>query len=183
MLKNLIIILIFFLCEHNSFGQYKSLKEIIPTDFTILDSTTGDIDKDGFIDLVLILKNNYEKLNTDTTRPLLLLQGNKAGQYKLIARNDSVVLCMGCGGVHGDPYQGITIKNGYFSIEHFGGSGWRWTRIITFEFDTKTKNFYLHRDAGQSWHTSDPNKTTENLFNKTDFDKISFEKYSYHKNW
>jgi hypothetical protein len=183
MLKPLIIILASFLCGQNSFGQFKSLMQIIPTDFTILDSTSGDINKDGVKDLVLILKNNYEKFNTDTTRPLLLLQGNKVGQYKLIARNDSVVLCMGCGGVHGDPYQDITIKNGYFSIEHFGGSSWRWTRIITFRFDTKTKSFYLHRDAGQSWHTSDPNKTTENLFNKTDFDKLSFGKYSYNKNW
>jgi len=70
-----------------------------------------------------------------------------------------------------------------FSIEHFGGSGWRWTRIITFRFDTKTKSFYLHRDAGKSWHTSDPNKTTENLYNFTDFGKLTFDKYSYNKNW
>lgn len=181
--KHLIIILTFFLFGQNSFGQYKRLKEIIPTDFTILDSASGDLNKDGVKDLVLILKNKYEKSNTDTTRPLLLLQGNKAGQFKLIARNDSVVLCFGCGGVFGDPYQGITIKNGYFSIEHYGGSNWRWTRIITFRFDPKTKSFYLHRDAGQSWHISDPNKTTENLYNKTDFDKLSFDKYSYDKDW
>lgn len=183
MLKHLIIILISLHYEQTSLGQYKSLKQIIPTNFTILDSTSGDLNKDGIKDLVLILKNNYEKFNSDTTRPLLLLQGNKIGQYKLIARNDSVVLCMGCGGVFGDPYQGITIKRGFFSIEHFGGSSWRWTRIITFKFDTKSKRFYLHRDAGQSWHTSDPNKTTKNIYNKTDFDNLPFYKYSYNKNW
>ena len=183
MLKHLFIILTLILYGQNSFGQFKSLKQIIPTEFTILDSASGDLNKDGIKDLVLILKNNFEKFNADTARPLLLLQGNKVGQFKLIARNDSVVLCMGCGGVHGDPYQGITIKNGYFSIAHFGGSGWRWTRIITFKYDTKTKQFILHRDAGQSWHVSDPNKTTENLFNKDDFDKLAFDKFSYSRYW
>ncbi len=167
----------------NLFGQFKDLNKIIPTGFTILDSTSGEINKDGIKDLVLILKNNLEKFNYDTTRPLLLLERNKLGQFKLIARNDNVVLCLNCGGIFGDPYQGITIKKGYFSIEHFGGSNWRWTRIITFKFDTKTKNFYLHRDAGKSWHTSDPNKTTENLFSKTDFGKLTFDKYSNIKNW
>lgn len=182
MLKNLLLSLALLIVGPNSFGQYQTLQRFIPTDFTILDSASGDLNKDGIKDLVLILRNNYEKFNYDTTRPLLLLEGNKFGQYRLIARNDNIVLCLNCGGVHGDPYQGITIKNGYFSIEHFGGSGWRWTRIITFKFDTKRKGFYLHRDAGQSWHTSDPNKTTENLFNKNDFDKLSFKRYSYSKN-
>jgi hypothetical protein len=118
------------------------LKQLIPADFTILDSASGDINKDGVRDLVIILRNKYETFNTDTTRPLLLLEGNLKRRYKLLARNDSVVLCMGCGGVHGDPYQGITVKSGYFSIEHFGGSGWRWTRIITFKYDPKKRTVY-----------------------------------------
>jgi hypothetical protein len=180
--KHLIIFLIFFVHAQNSSGQYKNLKKFIPAGFTILASASGDINKDGIKDRVLILRNHYENLNPDTARPLLLLQGNGAGQYKLIARNDSVTLCMGCGGVHGDPYQGITIKNGYFSIKHFGGSGWRWTRIITFKFNPKTKLFYLHRDAGESWYISEPDKKTPDLFNEEDFDKLTFDKFSYNKN-
>jgi hypothetical protein len=183
MLKLLILISAVLLIKQNSLGQFKNLKQIVPKDFTILDSASGELNRDGIRDLVLILKNNFEKFNTDTTRPLLLLQGNKSGLYKLMARNDSVVLCAGCGGVFGDPYQGISIKNGYFSIEHYGGSGWRWTRIITFKFDTKTNQFVLHRDAGFSWHVSDVNKQTENLFGKEDFSKVLFNNYSYNKNW
>ncbi len=161
-----------------SFAQYKSLKQFVPADFTILDSASGDLNKDGIRDLVLILKNNFEKFNYDTTRPLLLLQGNKIGQFKLISRNDKVVLCLACGGVFGDPYQGITIKNGFFSIEHYGGSGWRWTRIMTFKYNSIKKKFYLHKDAGQSWHASDPNESNENIFNREGYGKRLFEQYS-----
>jgi len=183
MLKLTSFILITIFLGLSSFGQFRSFKEFIPLHFTIMDSSSGDINKDGIKDMILVLRNEYENYNTDTTRPLLLLQGNTKGLFKLVGRNDSVVLCMGCGGVHGDPYVGITIKGGYFSIEHFGGSGWRWTRIITFKFNAKTKHFLLHRDAGESWHVSEPNKTTENLFNKDDFGKLSFDSFSYNKNW
>lgn len=68
MLKHLLIILVFFHCGQNSFGQYKSLNEIIPKDFAILDSAFGYINKVGIKDLVLLLKNKYEKLNYDKAR-------------------------------------------------------------------------------------------------------------------
>jgi len=90
---------------------------------------------------------------------------------------------MGCGGVFGDSYAGITIKNGFFSVEHFGGSSWRWTRIITFKYDVKLKQFVLHRDAGDSYHSSDPGKITRNVYHKEDFGKLLFANYSYDRVW
>lgn len=43
-----------------------------------------------------------------------------------------------------NPYSGLTIKNGYFSVEHYAGSAWRWTRIPTFKY-SKAENdwFYI----------------------------------------
>ena len=178
MTKETVLMLTFLLCLNKSFGQYKDFRQFVPKDFTILDSSSGDLNRDGIKDMVMILKNKFEKFNYDTTRPLILLQGNKNGQFRLISRNDHVVLCLGCGGVFGDPYQGITIKKGFFSIEHYGGSGWRWTRIVTFKYNAVKKQFYLHKDAGQSWHSSDPNQSTENIFNKEGYGKLHFEQYS-----
>jgi hypothetical protein len=167
----------------SSFGQFDRLQAFIPPNFSILDSAAGDINKDGLQDLVVILRNRYEDINTDTTRPLLLLLGNGRGQYKLFERNDSVVLCMGCGGIYGDPYDGLTVKTGYFSVEHMGGSGWRWTRIITFKYNATRKQFFLHRDAGFSWNVSDTGKMTEILNRKEDFDGLPFDKFSYNRIW
>ena len=151
----------------------------IPTEFFILDSASGNLNKDAYKDLVLILKSNAEENNSDTTRPLMLLAGAPNGRYTLMARNDHVVLCKACGGIFGDPYQSIAIKNGYFSIEHYGGSNWRWTRIITFKYDIKRKMFLLHRDAGVSFHTSNPDKTENLLYNKASFGKQPLGAYTY----
>ncbi|HTL09229.1 MAG TPA: hypothetical protein VL307_13260 [Chitinophagaceae bacterium] len=178
-----VIVSLLFFTSFFAAAQYQPLQKFIPPNYLLLDSASGDLDKDSLPDLVLVLKVNNEAEAPDTTRPLLLLRKNKAGLYALIARNDSVVLCLGCGGAMGDPYQGITIKNGYFSIEHYGGSSWRWSRIITFRYDSNSKRFILHRDAGESFHASNPNKSTKTLYSKGLAGKCFFENFSSESGW
>ena len=151
----------------------------IPQGYTVLDSAFGNLNKDAYPDLLLILRNHTEKMNPDTTRPVILLAGSANGTFKLLGRGDHVVFCANCGGVFGDPYQGITIKNGFFSIEHYGGSSWRWTRIITFRYDPGTATFKLHKDAGVSFHASDPNKQTSLAHQKENYGKLTLDKYTY----
>lgn len=162
--------------QTNAPAPYQSF---IPKGFSLLDSASGHLNKDGINDMVLILKNDLETANPDTTRPLLLLAGIGNGLYKLLERNDHVVLCAACGGIFGDPYEGVVIKNGFFSIEHYGGSNWRWTRIITFKYDPVSQKFKLHKDAGVSYHVSDPDKQEEIVNNKAAFGKRLFSEYTY----
>jgi hypothetical protein len=150
---------------------------------TILGSARGDLNKDAYPDGVLVLavegEENADPAADPAPRPLLLLLGREDGSYQMAGRNDKVVLCHSCGGVFGDPYEGITIKDGYFSIEHYGGSNWRWTRIITFKWSEKDKTWLLHKDGGVSYHTSDPDKMKEEVKTVKDFGVISFEKFDY----
>ena len=102
---------------------------------------------------------------------------NAQGQYTLAARNDNTVMCSDCGGMMGDPYQGLTIKNGYFSVEHYGGSGWRWTYIITFKYNPIDHHWYLHRAGGDSFHASNPDSAKTHIETPRDFGRIRFERY------
>ena len=167
----------------NSQAQPQTLQSFIPADYSILDSASGDINKDSKKDILIILKSNQEENTGDTGRPLLVLLGSGKELYELAARSDSVVLCKACGGVFGDPYAGMTVKNNFFSIEHYGGSNWRWTRIITFRYDLKTGKIYLHKDAGESFHVDDPDKTRPYAYSREDYGKLLFSKYSYDKIW
>ena len=160
-----------------------NIDRFIPPGHSILGSATGDLNKDAYGDMVLILavdgEENSDPADSPPPRPLLLLLGDEDGAYTEAARNDKVVLCHACGGVFGDPYEGITIKDGYFSIEHYGGSNWRWTRIITFKWSEKDKTWFLHKDGGVSYHTSDPDKMEEKVKTVKDFGVVPFGKFNY----
>lgn len=181
-MRLLLALFLLFTLQSNAQSQFQPLNSYILKDFIILDSLSGDLNNDKIKDLVLILKHNQEDDNFDTTRPLLLLEGNNQGLYRLMAKNDNVVLCKICGGVFGDPYDGISINNRTFSIEHYGGSRFRWTRIITFKFDKSSNQFILKSDAGIVYDNGNPDKKTEKRsYNKIDFGRLAFTKFNYDK--
>jgi hypothetical protein len=160
-----------------------SVTHFIPENYTILDTTSGDLNLDQFADMIMALKKNGEDATSNADehpekRPLLILLGQADNTYKLVARNDNAVYCIDCGGMMGDPFMNVAIKNGYFSIEHYGGSAWRWERIITFKYSSADNNWYLHKDGGDSFHASDPENVTTQIKTTKDFGKISFDKFN-----
>lgn len=176
-------ILFYFLPLHSyAQSQFKPLNSFFLKDFIILDSLSGDLNNDKIKDLVLILKHKQEEDNFDTTRPLLLLEGNNQGLYRLMAKNDNVVLCKICGGVFGDPFEGITIENGVFTLDFRGGSRRRWTRHISFKLDKKSGQFILYQDIGIDYDGANPEgKIDKKKYNKKDFGRLPFTKYNYDK--
>lgn len=129
--------LLFLLKVTFAFGQdfkeslrLEDMHEFLPEGYVVLDTATGYLNKDAFIDLIILYKKIDEEEISDVTnnpekRPLVLYVGDGSGAFKRIAQNENVAYCFDCGGMMGDPYQGISIKNGYFTVEHYGGSGWR----------------------------------------------------------
>ncbi len=168
-------ILLLLLYNGSLFAQ--DFKSFIPKGFTLLDSASDDLNKDGYKDLVLVLNNVSDTATPESPRPVLILHGTKNKIYILAGRNDHIAYCENCGGMFGDPFDGIVIKNNYFSIQHYGGSNWRWSRIITFKYDPKIKTYVLHKDGGVSFNTLEPDKVTETLENQKDYDKMLFVNY------
>jgi len=153
-----------------------ALSKFVPDGYKILDVISGHLNRDSRTDYLLIL----EEKNGDTEeqkRPLLILTRRQNGQLKFEARNDNVVYCALCGGMMGDPYMQTVIKNGYFTVEHYGGSSWRWTRLITFKYSKREGKWYLHKDGGVSFHASEPNKVEEKVKTVKDFGKVPFEQF------
>ncbi len=174
-----------FLVSGQNFLQEGTLSEILHhqvAQYAVLDTATGDLNRDKYLDLVVIYRHiNEHELSSvivrPEPRPLLLYTGQGNGIYKLAAKNDKVVYCFDCGGIWGDPFQAVVIKDGFFTVEHYAGSNWRWTRYITFRYSADDSQWYLHRDGGTSFHVAEPHKKTEHMRTIKDFGKVSFTEF------
>ncbi|MFD2287015.1 hypothetical protein GJU39_10220 [Pedobacter petrophilus] len=162
------------------------LKKYIPAGFEALNVTKGDLNRDAYSDVILVLKKKGEEKTSDVIdhpekRPLLIFLGQADKSYKLAAKSNNSVYCVDCGGMMGDPFTGITIKNGYFSVEHYGGSAQRWTRIVTFKYAPAEKNWFLYKNGSERFYATEPDKAKTEIQTVKDFGKVPFEKFDIYK--
>ncbi|RZL42002.1 MAG: hypothetical protein EOO93_29260 [Pedobacter sp.] len=163
-----------------------NIKGFIPKGYIALDLTKGDLNRDAFPDAILVLYKKGEEKTSDVInhpekRPLLVLIGSANKTYKQAARSDNAVYCVDCGGQMGDPFTGVSIKNGYFSVEHYGGSGWRWSRIVTFKYAPTEKRWLLHKDGGERFNAITHEEVKTEVRTVKDFGKVTLEKFDIYK--
>ncbi|WP_133943908.1 hypothetical protein [Epilithonimonas xixisoli] len=162
------------------------LLEFVPKNYSVLDTVSGDLNLDEINDYILVLKKNDEDTLSDVIdnperRPLLILLRNKDNKLQLARKNNNTVYCIDCGGMMGDPFMGVTIKNGYFSVEHYGGSAWRWTRIITYKYSKQDNEWFLHKDGSESFHATEPEKVESKIKTTKDFGRVKFETFDIYR--
>ena len=163
-----------------------NLKGFVLKGYDVLDITKGDLNRDAYPDAVMVLYKKGEEKTSDVIkhpekRPLFVLIGMADKTYKLAAQSNNAVYCVDCGGQMGDPFTGITIKNGYFSVEHYGGSGWRWTRIVTFKYSPAEKNWFLFKDGGERFNAITHEEVKTPVKTAKNFGKVPFNKFDIYK--
>lgn len=163
-----------------------ALRKYIPKGYEALNITVGDLNLDKYPDLIMVLRKKGEESTSDVNdhpekRPLLIFTGQANKTYQLAARSDNAVYCVNCGGMMGDPFTGITIKKGYFSVEHYGGSAQRWTRIITFKFSAADKNWLLYKDGHERFYATEQDKPKTTIYTAKDFGKVNFDQFNVYR--
>jgi hypothetical protein len=128
----------------------------------------GDLNGDRRSDFILVLeKANPAKDDNGfpvKQRPLLILLRGADGKLTSAKRNERVIMCSECGGVFGDPFEGVIAGRNTFSVEHYGGSNWRWKYSYKFNYSRLDKTWQLVRVEELSYHTSDPNKVETKIY-------------------
>lgn len=147
----------------------------------------ADLNGDGRGDFILVLeRENPPKDENDFPvgqRPLLILVRGEDGKLTEAKRNERVVMCSQCGGVFGDPFEGVVAGRNSFSVELYGGSNWRWKYSYKFNYSRIDKTWQLVRAEEISYHTSDPDKMKTQVFTppkhygKVDIADFDPEKY------
>ena len=145
----------------------KQLQSFVPKGFAIKDTAFGDLNNDKKIDVVLVLyttqENNpaFEDTAMNIGRPLMVLLQQPDGTLKLAKRNDNIIMCKQCGGMMGDPFESIIIKNNAFIVSFYGGSSWRWGDVYGFSWDAAAHTWQLTKESHTSFQSGDPEATTK----------------------
>lgn len=149
---------------------------------------SADLNGDGTKDFILILQKEKPALGEyelpEKSRPLLILTRSADGKLTTTKRNEDLVLCAQCGGVFGDPFEGVRVGRGTFTVDHYGGSNWRWKTTHRFNYSRIDKTWQLVRVENLSYHTSNPNKVKTEIetpprhFGKIDIADFDPETYS-----
>lgn len=163
-----------------------NMEKFVLKSYEVLDITMGDLNRDAHQDAIMVLYKSGEEQSSDIMehpekRPLLILLGQQDGSYKLASRSDNAVYCVDGGGQMGDPFTGISIKKGYFSVEHYGGSGQRWERIVTFKYNPPGKNWLVHKDGHEYFHATRPEEVSTKIETVKNFGTVTFEKFNIYK--
>jgi hypothetical protein len=128
----------------------------------------SDLKGDGQEDFILVLEKEKPARDADDfpvgQRPLLILLRGSDGKLTLAKRNERVVMCSQCGGVFGDPFEGVIAGRSTFSVEHYGGSSWRWKYSYKFNYSRIDKTWQLVKVEEINYHTSNPEKMTTKIY-------------------
>jgi hypothetical protein len=137
----------------------------------------ADLNGDGRGDFVLVLERENPAKDKDdfpvNQRPLLILVRGADGKLSAAKRNERVVMCSQCGGVFGDPFEGVEAGRNTFTVNFYGGSNWRWKYSYKFNYSRLDKTWQLVRAEEISYHTSDPDEMKTRVFTPPkDYGKI-----------
>jgi hypothetical protein len=139
------------------------LKRLVAKGESVLAYESADLNGDGLGDIVFIVEplqsaRGKQEDEEEATRTLKIAIRSSNGLLKVVKENSMVVLCEGCGGVFGDPFAGLSAATNTFSVNHYGGSGWRWSTMAKFNYSRRDATWQLVEVDESSFHASEPDK-------------------------
>lgn len=104
----------------------------IPKGHSLLSQANGDLNNDGIDEKIVVLNNGIIS-DFGEERTIFIFKAYH-GVWKMWERATGAILPSKNGGMMGDPFQSIKVKNGALVINHFGGSRMKWEYTHRFRF-------------------------------------------------
>jgi hypothetical protein len=161
------------------------LTNLVPANWKVVDSVSGDLNGDGIKDLALILEfyrpvkesraygDNNTEIITEIQKPRMLaiyFRRSAAGAYKLITQNNNFILRSEEGGAMGDPLRPMAIQRNRLSLSFEGGGNWRWK--LNYAFKYQHQDWYLEK-AGNYAYNDDSGDMTDRQYDFLDNKKTT----------
>lgn len=129
-MKQLGIILSIILISNTSFGQ----EDLIPRQYQMIKEVYGDLNKDGVEEKVVVynMTDKEDEVN-GVDREVVIFRKNQQN-WTVWHRSTKAVGNSKDGGMMGDPFEDIEIRNGVLLIRQSGGSSWKWAHTDKYRF-------------------------------------------------
>ena len=159
--------------------QVVSAQEIpIPVSYSVLDTVSGDLDHDSINELVVAYNMGPENPVEGVSRELIIykLENNKWIEWK---KSGNALYGSRDGGMMGDPYEQMEIKDGILLISQNGGSSWKWGFTDKYRF--QEGDFYLIGYTSltgklcEYWQKVDFNLSTGKIIVEKEYQKCETE--------
>lgn len=156
------LILFFLLCYTTIYAQPfvfpvlpesgKSIATLIPQNWKIIDSVSGDLNNDNIKDIAFVLEfyrpvkenraygDNETEIITEVQKPRILavyFRRSEKGVYRLSTQNNNFILRSEEGGEMGDPLRPMNITANRLTLSFEGGGNWRWKLNYSFKYQDK----------------------------------------------
>jgi len=171
------LILFFLLCHTAIYAQPfvfpvlpeygKSAESLIPSNWKIIDSISGDLNNDNIKDFAFVIEfyrpvkenraygDNETELITEVQKPRILavyFKKSAKGAYRMAAQNNNFILRSEEGGTMGDPLRPLKIESNKLLLSFEGGGNWRW--ILNYRFKYLDKDWQLTEANNYTYHSA-----------------------------
>jgi hypothetical protein len=161
-----------FLCCFSQQGYvYPKIKEsgykisdFIPKGWTLLDTASGDLNKDSVSDLAIVIQLQDSSLINDDNefrakdfwQPRILaifFQDSVTKKYTLAEQCDKFIVANSHSNMK-DPFEGLSIDNNILTINFriLYTIGWKYTSTHSYKFQYRNEDFVLIRASSHSFH-------------------------------
>ncbi|MBG9377993.1 hypothetical protein I5907_17270 [Panacibacter sp. DH6] len=114
----------------------------IPIHYVLVDSVSGDLDKDSKRELAVIYNmDDSDSAESEGVSRVLIVYQNNNNTWQPWQKSFQAILGSRDGGMMGDPYEEMMIEKGILMISQGGGSSWKWNYTDKYRYQNGA--FYL----------------------------------------
>lgn len=151
----------------------------IPKHYVAIKETTGDLNKDGIDEKVVVYNMSDKEDEINGIGRELIIYKKEKGQWRIWQRSKTAVGNSQDGGMMGDPFEDIEIKAGILIISQSGGSSWKWNTTDKYRFQNNQFQLIGYTSYGgklcEYWQTFDYNISTGKITVEKEFENCDEE--------
>jgi hypothetical protein len=170
LIKSLLLLsaIIFSCCI--SFGQ----ENLVPKEYRSIKEISGDLDKDSVDEKVVVYNVSDIQDDVDGVDREIIIFKKEKENWMIWHRSKTAIGNSKDGGMMGDPFEDVEIKNSILLISQSGGSSWKWGHTDKYRFQNNDFELIGYvSNAGKAceyWEDVDYNISTGKIIVKKEYE-------------